>query len=185
MLFTSMFTGVTVIWDREFGFLKEIMVAPVSRLSVFVGKMIGNATDAVVQAIITYLLGFLIGVPISALTFLITLPLMIFIALGLVCIGLVIASFMGSLESFGVIQSFVSLPLFFLSGALFPLTTAPAWIQAIGWCNPLTYGVDILRWAILGSAWTTLIPIGYEVLIVAGFDLGLMLLGTWSFGRRK
>jgi ABC-2 type transport system permease protein len=185
MLFTAMFMGVTVIWDREFGFLKEIMVAPVSSASIFIGKVLGNGTAAIIQALITFLLSFIIEVPITGWTFLYTLPVMILDVIGLVCIGLVIASFMGSLESFGVIQSFVSLPLFFLSGALFPLTGAPLWIQIVSYFDPLTYSVDLLRVAILGSAWTPLLPVGYDFLIMILFDIGMILFGTWSFSRRK
>ncbi len=185
MLFTAMFMGVSVIWDREFGFLKEIMVAPISRRSIFLGKMMGNSTDALIQGTIVFVLSFLINVPITLLNFLYAFPLMILITIGLVCIGLIVASFIESLESFGVIQSFISLPLFFLSGALFPLETAPEWIRIVSYFNPLTYGVDALRVAILGIAWTPQFPIGIDLLVIVAFDLGFIIIGTWAFGRRK
>jgi ABC-2 type transport system permease protein len=180
-----MFMGISVIWDREFGFLKEILVAPISRGSIFIGKMLGNSTDALIQGVITFMLGFLIQVPLDLLVFLVALPLMIIVTFGLVCIGLTIASSMTSLESFGVIQSFVTLPIFFTSGALFSLSSAPAWLQAVTYFNPMTYGVDALRTVILGGALPSLFPLYIDILVIVAFDLGMIVLGTLMFGRRK
>src|SRR5512136_2269 len=153
LLFTSMFMGISVIWDKEFGFMKEILVAPVSRISIFLGKMVGDSTDALIQGIIVIFLGLLLGIGLDTITFLACLPVMLLITFGLVSIGLTIASFMGSLESFGAIQSFINLPLFFLSGALFQVQGLPDWMQTVAKLNPLTYGVDALMTIILGSAW--------------------------------
>jgi len=185
MLFTSMFMGISVIWDREFGFLKEILVAPVSRGSIFVGKMLGNSTDAIIQGVITFMLGFLIQVPLDLLVFIAALPIMVMMTFGLVCIGLTIASSMTSLESFGVIQSFVTLPIFFTSSALFPLSTAPGWLQAVTYFNPMTYGVDALRAIVLRGAMPSLFPLYIDILVVGAFDLAMILLGTHMFSRRK
>ena len=121
LLFTSMFMGISVIWDKEFGFMKEILVSPISRFSIFLGKMFGDSSSAFLQGIIVFFVGIALGISIDPLTFLYALPIMILITFGLVSIGLTIASFMGNLESFGAIQTFINLPLFFLSGALFPL----------------------------------------------------------------
>jgi ABC-2 type transport system permease protein len=185
MLFTSMYMGISLIWDREFGFLKEILVAPVSRGSIFLGKMLGNSTDALIQGVITFALGFIIGIQLNLLVLALIFPLMLLITFGLVCIGLTIASSMGSLESFGVIQSFVTLPIFFLSGALFPLASAPSWLQAVSYFNPMTYGVDALRTIILGTAFSPLFPLYVDILVVGGFDLAMIAIGTRAFGRRK
>jgi ABC-2 type transport system permease protein len=187
MLFTSMFMGISVIWDREFGFLKEILVAPVSRSSIFIGKMFGNSTDAILQGIITFMLGFLIQVPLNLLVFLTAFPLMVLMTFGLVCIGLSIASTMSSLESFGVIQSFVTLPIFFTSGALFPVfsSATPGWLQAVSYFNPLTYGVDALRTIVLQGALPSLFPLFIDISVMGAFDIGMMFLGTYLFGRRK
>jgi ABC-2 type transport system permease protein len=187
LLFTSMFMGISVIWDREFGFLKEILVAPISRFSIYLGKMLGDSTDALIQGTIVFVLGSLLGIRLNLLIFLETLPIMILITFGLVSIGLTIASFMGSLESFGVIQSFINLPLFFLSGALFPIRGAsiPGWLQIASTFNPLTYGIDALRTVILGSAWPPLHVLHYDLLIVSCFDIAMIIVGTLSFSRRK
>jgi ABC-2 type transport system permease protein len=186
LLFTSMFMGISVIWDREFGFLKEILVAPISRFSVFLGKMLGDSTDAVIQGIIVFALGILLGIPLNPLTFLEALPVMILMTFGLVGIGLTVASFIESLESFGVIQSFINLPLFFLSGALFPIRGDVAnWLQIASSFNPLTYGVDALRTIILGDAWQPLHPMYFNLLVVCCFDVVMMAIGTYAFSRRK
>jgi ABC-2 type transport system permease protein len=186
LLFTSMFMGISVIWDREFGFLKEILVAPISRFSVFLGKMLGDSTDAVIQGIIVFALGVLLGIPLNPLTFLEALPVMILMTFGLVGIGLTVASFIESLESFGVIQSFINLPLFFLSGALFPIRgDVPNWLQIASSFNPLTYGVDALRTIILGNAWQPLHPMYFNLLVVCCFDVVMMAIGTYAFSRRK
>ena len=187
LLFTSMFMGISVIWDREFGFLKEILVAPISRFSIFLGKMLGDSTDAVIQGIIVFCLGLLLGIPLSIVEFLEVLPLMLLITFGLVSIGLTIASFMESLESFGVIQSFINLPLFFLSGALFPIRgdQVPSWLQTVSHFNPLTYGVDALRTIVLGAAWQPLYPLYFDLAVVCCFDILMIIVGTLAFSRRK
>ena len=185
LLFTSMFMGISVIWDREFGFLKEIMVSPISRISIFVGKMLGATTDAVIQGSFVFVLSFLVGITVDIQTYLSCLPIMMLITFGLVSVGLTIASRMESLESFGVIQTFVNLPLFFLSGALFPLTNVPEWLRWVSTVNPVTYGVDALRIMILKSAWIPLLPLQYDLLAVTMFDAAMILLGTIVFGQRK
>lgn len=187
LLFTSMFMGVSVIWDREFGFLKEILVAPISRVSIFLGKMLGDSTDAVIQGTIVCFLGLLFGIRLNIVNFLEALPIMMLITFGLVSIGLTIASFMDSLESFGVIQSFINLPLFFLSGALFPIhsESVPIWLQTASNFDPLTYGVDTLRTVILGDAWQPLHPLYYNLLVICLFDAVMIVVGTLAFSRKK
>jgi ABC-2 type transport system permease protein len=187
LLFTAMFMGISVIWDRDFGFLKEVLVAPVSRFTLFLGKMVGDSTDAVIQGVIVFALGIVLGLGIDPLTFLAALPVMLLITFGLVSIGLVIASFMGSLESFGAIQSFINLPLFFLSGALFPIPNLPDWLQFAAKLNPLSYGVDALKQIILGAPWMPLQlqPLFVDLAVVGIFDLVMMGIGTWAFARMK
>ena len=188
LLFTSMFMGISVIWDKEFGFMKEILVAPISRVSIFLGKMVGDSTDALLQGTIVFFLALLLGIKADPITYLAALPVMVLITFGLVSIGLTIASLMGSLESFGAIQSFINLPLFFLSGALFPLTGPgiPEWLQIATKVNPLSYGVDALRTIILGGAWQfPLQPLFVNLGIVAIFDAVMITIGTWAFTRMK
>lgn len=188
LLFTAMFMGISVIWDRDFGFLKEILVAPVSRFTLFLGKMVGDSTDAMIQGIIVFGIAVVLGISFSPLAFLVCLPLMLLITIGLVSVGLVIASFMGSLESFGAIQSFINLPLFFLSGALFPIVGSNiAWLEIAARANPLTYGVDALKAVILGSAYTPMQiqPLWVDITVIGVFDLVMVAIGTWAFSRMK
>jgi ABC-2 type transport system permease protein len=182
-----MFMGISVIWDKEFGFMKEILVAPISRFSIFIGKMLGDSTAAMLQGVIVFIFGFLLGIPFNPLTLFIALPVMLLITFGLVSIGLIIASFMGSLENFGAIQTFINLPLFFLSGALFPATGEgiPGWMQFASKFNPLSYGVDALRTVILGSDWTPLHPLHTNIAVIGIFNLAMIIIGTWAFSRMK
>jgi len=184
LLFTAIFLGISVIWDRQFGFMKEILVAPISRVSIFAGKMFGVGTAAIIQGIIVIILGYLIGVPLSLYAVSMAVPLMIIITIGLTCIGLVIASLMTSLESFGTIVTFVNMPMFFLSGALFPVTNLPAWIRWTFYINPLTYGVDALR-GVMISGWHTLLPLEYDILIICAFDVVMVVIGTYLFSKRQ
>jgi ABC-2 type transport system permease protein len=108
---------------------------------------------------------------------------MLLVTFGMVGIGLTLASLMGSLEGYGVIQTFVNLPLFFLSGALFPLTYVPQWLKWVSVVNPLTYGVDALRTMILRQAWVPLFPLYYDILALLLFDGAMILLGSFIFGR--
>jgi ABC-2 type transport system permease protein len=148
--------------------------------------MLGDSTDAVIQGIIVSILGVLLGIRLTPLIFLEVLPIMILITFGLVGIGLTVASFIESLESFGVIQSFINLPLFFLSGALFPLGGGvPNWLLIASKFDPLTYSVDALRTVIFGSAWQPLQPLYFNILVICCFDAIMMGIGTFAFSRRK
>jgi ABC-2 type transport system permease protein len=187
LLFTSMFIGISVIWDREFGFMKEILVAPISPVSIFLGKMLGDSTDALIQGVIVLVFGSLLGILQNPISFLQLLPIMVLITFGFVSLGLTIASFIQNLESYGVVVSFVNLPLFFLSGALFPVRgdTVPGWLQTLSNFNPLTYGVDALRTVTLGAGWQPLYPLYHDLLVVLGFDVLMIILGTLALNRRK
>ena len=187
LLFTSMFMGISVIWDKEFGFMKEILVSPVSRFTIFMGKMLGDSSAALLQGIIVFAFGFILGIPFNPLTLFAALPIMLLLTFGLVSVGLILASFMGSLENFGAIQTFINLPLFFLSGALFPVSGAgtPEWLQVASAFDPLTYGIDALRTVILGAAWTPLHPLYINIGIVGVFDVVMVGVGTWAFSRMK
>lgn len=184
LLFTSVWSGVSVIWDREFGFWKEIMVAPVSRTSIVIGKALGSGTSALIQGSIMLPLAFLVGVHLSPLSVLTLLPTMVLISIGLVCIGLLIASIIASMEAFNFIMSLVIMPMFFTSGALFPLNSAPGWLKSFSYINPLTYGVDALRWAIFGTTSSTL-PVYIEFIILALFAIIMIVACSYAFSIKK
>jgi ABC-2 type transport system permease protein len=184
LLFTSVFSGVSVIWDREFGFLKEILVAPVSRPTIVIGKALGSGTSALIQGALLLPLSYLVGVHLPPLSFLLLLPTMVIISIGLVSVGLLIASMMTSMEGFNFIMSLVIMPMFFTSGALFPLTSAPTWLKGFSYINPLTYGVDVLRWASFGGS-DFVLPIYIEFLILILFAAGMVAACSYTFGRKK
>ncbi|UCC41084.1 MAG: ABC transporter permease, partial [Candidatus Aminicenantes bacterium] len=151
ILFSSTFGGLSVLWDREFGFLKEIMVAPVSRVSIVLGRIAGGATTALIQAIlilgISYIMGFKI---INFSSIFLAVIFMILIAITFLGLGLIFASKMRDMQGFSIVMNFVIFPLFFLSGALYPLENFPVWLRYISKLDPLTYGVDGLRAALIG-----------------------------------
>jgi ABC-2 type transport system permease protein len=145
ILFTSIFSAVSIIWDREFGFLKEVLVAPVPRWAVALGKTFGGATIAIVQSTILILMAPLIGIRLSV-TMIIEMWILAFlIGVALTSLGIAIAARMVSMQSFQMMMNFLVMPLYFLSGAMFPLSTAPSWMKALMVVDPLTYCVDGLR----------------------------------------
>jgi ABC-2 type transport system permease protein len=184
LLFTSVFSGISVIWDREFGFLKEILVAPVSRPTIVIGKALGSGTSALIQGTLLLPLSYLVGVHLLPISFLLLLPTMVLIAVGLVSVGLLIASLMTSMEGFNFIMSLVIMPMFFTSGALFPLTSAPAWLRYLSYINPLTYGVDVLRWASLNGT-DPILPVYVEFLILICFAAAMVAACSYTFGRKR
>src|SRR5690348_6362320 len=152
VLFTSMFSGMSIIWDREFGFLKEVLVAPVPRWAVAVGKVLGGATIAVVQSIILIVVAPLAGIYPSPWMVVQLLLLCFLISVAMTSLGTAIAARMRSMQSFQMIMNFLVMPLYFLSGAMFPLASAPKWMQTLMMLDPLTYGVDALRNVVLSDA---------------------------------
>lgn len=178
----SISSGISIVWDREFGFLKEILVAPISRLSIFIGKALGGCTTALIQGTIILSLSFLIHIPITLQSFLMSIAVMLIISLGIVSLGLIIASFVETFESFGVIMNFLVFPLIFLSGALFPLNEAPQWLKIISYVNPLTYGVESLRHIIIDVSY---LPFSLSFTVISLFSLAAILIGGVTFNRQK
>ena len=150
LLFSSMFSAISIIWDREFGFLKEMLVAPIRRTSIAIGKAIGGASRSTIQGVIILIFSPLIGINMTIQKFLLIVPLMFFIAFTISGIGIIIAARMESFEGFNLIVNFVIMPMFLLSGAIFPISNLPPWLSTIVNINPLSYGVDIMRWVMTG-----------------------------------
>jgi ABC-2 type transport system permease protein len=151
VLFTSMFSAISIIWDREFGFLKEVLVAPVPRWAVAVGKILGGATIAVLQSLILIALAPLAGLYPSPLTLVELLLLCFLISFAVTSLGVAIAARMRSMQSFQMLMNFLIMPLYFLSGAMFPIASAPPWMKVLMTVDPLTYGVDALRIVVLSG----------------------------------
>jgi ABC-2 type transport system permease protein len=183
LLFSSTFGGLSVLWDREFGFLKEIMVAPVSRLSIVVGRIAGGTTTGLLQGILILVVSFILGfrVP-SPAALLLGLLMMILIATTFLGLGLIFASKMKDMQGFSVVMNFVIFPLFFLSGALYPLGNFPIWVRCLSYADPLTYGVDGLRGVWLRAS---SLPVALDFGAMVIFS-GLMLaLGAYFFEKTE
>jgi ABC-2 type transport system permease protein len=183
ILFSSTFGGLSVLWDREFGFLKEIMVAPVSRVSIVLGRIAGGATTALIQAVfilgISYTLGFKID-HISSIF--LAIVFMILTAITFLGLGLVFASKMKDIQGFSIVMNFVIFPLFFLSGALFPIENFPPWLGYISKIDPLTYGVDGLRAALIGVSSFSIIS---NLILMLMFSSLMILLGAYFFEKSE
>lgn len=151
MIFTSTLAGVSLLWDKEFGFLKEVMVTPASRLSIVIGRTLGGITTSLIQGILILIISGLLGVKIISITgFLLAIVFMILISCTFVGLGLAIASVMKDMHGFQLIVQFIIFPFFFLSGALYPLDNMPVWLKYLSYADPLTYGVDGLRGSMIG-----------------------------------
>jgi ABC-2 type transport system permease protein len=181
LLFSSTFAGISVLWDREFGFLKEIMVAPVSRVSIVLGRIAGGATTSLIQGATILLLSVPLGFAIpGAGEVLLSVLVMLLISVIFISLGLVFASNMKDIHGFNMITNFVVFPLFLLSGALFPVGNLPAQVQVFAYLDPLTYGVDGLRGALLGlSSFPLLLDLG----LLALSSLLMVALAAFFFER--
>jgi len=181
MIFSSTFSGISVLWDRQFGFLKEIMVAPVSRVTIVLGRIAGGSTTSIIQGILVLIISLALGfASVSALSFVISIVFMILISMTFIGFGLVLASKMRDMQGFGFIMNLIIFPLFFLSGALFPIQNMPGWLAAVSYIDPLTYGVDGLRGAMIGIS---MFPLLLDVAVLMGFSAVMIILGSYFFNK--
>ncbi len=180
ILFGGVFTGVSTVWDREVGFLREMLVAPVSRLAIVGGKLLAGALVTSVQAAVTLAFAPLIGVRFGPLTWAALLGVLLLASLGTVGLALVMAARMRSLEGFGNVANFVVLPLFFLSGSMYPVEHVPSWLLPLVAANPYTYVVDALRRIALGVA---SYPLSLDLAVMALWTAVTSLLAVVLFRR--
>jgi ABC-2 type transport system permease protein len=203
MLFTSIFSAMSIIWDREFGFLKEVLVAPVPRWSVAIGKSFGGATVAMTQAVILIVIAPLAGIWPGPMMIVEILALSFLISFATTSLGVVIASRMSSMQGFQVVMNFLVLPLYFLSGAMFPMSKTPLWMRSLMAVDPLTYGVDGLRNVVFAHVSTTggasAMPLaaiarqsgllqhslGVDVAVTLLAAVLLAMAGVWSFNKAQ
>ena len=181
ILFGSLFFGLYIILDKKIDFLKEVLVAPLNKSTMFFGKALGGSTDGLLQIIILLIIGVLFfGIHFSLLSLLQTLLIVIILLISVTSLGLGIGSLLDSPEGFGLISNFLIFPLYFLSGALFPVTNLPTWLAVIVKLNPVSYAVDALRTVILGTPGNGLL-LDYGVMIV--FAIIMVSAGTWAFKK--
>ena len=181
LLYAAFLSAISIIWDREFGFLKEMVVAPISRTSIALGKVISGSLVACLQGGLVLAFIPFIGVHIGFHRLLLGIPFMFLLAFSITALGLLIASRMTFFEGFGTIANFVIMPMFFLSGALFPLTRVPVWLRFFSRVNPMTYGVDGLRAIFLG---VHVRPLEVDAAVLALFAAVMVAGAIWSFSRR-
>jgi len=193
VIMSSFMAGVSVVWDREFGFLKEVLVAPISRASVAIGKTLGAATVALIQGMIILLFAPLIGISLSPWTALTLLPLMFLLAASMGSFGVLLATRIRTMEAFQAVMQLLMFPMVFLSGVFFPLQGLPSWMNVLVKVNPATYGIAPIRQVVLGVSPDSPFSIkllGHtmslwnNVAMLAVFGVTMTLLAMWSFSSQ-
>lgn len=181
VLFTSVFSGIALLWDRQFGFLKETLVAPVPRIYVMIGRTLGGATVAMLQGTLIVVVCLIAGFrPVSLLGIPLGFAFMALIAIVFSALGTSIGSSLQDMQGFQLIMNFLVLPIFFLSGALFPLNNLPKVLSFVTKLDPLSYGVDGLRAALIGTSHFGAIV---DAVVLAVVAVGLLGLGAWRFSK--
>lgn len=183
ILFTAIFTGIELIWDRQFGFLKETLVAPVPRLNIMIGRTLGGATIASMQGLIVLIITLFIGFrPASLIGVFLALVVMFLIALLFTSLGTAIASRLEDMQGFQLIMNFLVMPIFFLSGALFPMQGLPKTVLYITKIDPLSYGIDALRGFLINNSYNSL---SLDILVLLATTLFFLLLGSYLFSKAE
>jgi ABC-2 type transport system permease protein len=181
VLFTSVFSGIQIIWDKQFGFLKETLVAPVSRLEIMLGQTFGGATTAFIQGVIILVLSLFIGLAIdNPARFLVAFLFMALIGISFTAFGIAIASRMEDMTGFQLIMNFVVFPVFALSGAFFPISSLPSWMGIVTLFDPLTYGVEGIRYGLTGTSQISPLVC---LAVISAFALAMTAAGAFLFRK--
>lgn len=181
VLFTSIFTGVEIIWDKQFGFLKETFVAPISRFDIFLGKTLGSMTVATIQGLLIFLITLVAGFrPVNLWLLPVAFAFLLAISFLFSALGSTIAARLDDMQGFPLIINFVIQPLFYLSGAIFPLINLPRVLEIITIFNPLSYGVDGMRYALSGT--NVFSPL-LSMTVLIGVSVAVVLIGIYQFNR--
>jgi len=180
ILFTAVFSGIEIIWDRQFGFLKETLVAPVSRLEIMIGRTLGGATVAFFQGLIVFVIAIPLGFHPNFFMLPLGLLFMLLIGLFFTALGTAIASVLKDMQGFQLIMNFIIMPTFFLSGALFPINSLPSMFKIVLAVNPLAYGIDGLRGTLASGAHY---GIGLDFLVLGTVTALLLVIGSYLFSK--
>ncbi len=181
ILFTSMFSGIALLWDRQFGFLKETLVAPVPRLWIMIGRTLGGATVAILQGLLIFVACFVAGFrPVGLAVIPLALLFMALIDVAFAALGTVIGSSLKDMQGFQLVMNFLVMPIFFLSGALYPLTNLPKVLALLTRIDPLSYGVDGVRTVLIG---VTHFGVGVDAVVLIGVAIALLSAGAWRFSK--
>jgi ABC-2 type transport system permease protein len=181
VLFTSMFSGLGILWDRQFGFLKETLVAPVPRVYIMIGRTLGGATVSIIQGLLVTTVCLIAGFrPVSFATMPLALGFMIMIAFLFAALGMAIGSGLQDMQGFQLIMNFLVLPIYFLSGALFPLTNLPKVLGFVVSLDPLSYGIDGMRAILLGR---TVFGAVHDFIVLAAVGTVFVIFGAYRFSK--
>ncbi|HSN28265.1 MAG TPA: ABC transporter permease [Kofleriaceae bacterium] len=189
-LFTCFFSAGSIVWDREFGFMREMLVAPVRRGAIVVGKALGGATAGMTQGLIVLAIGPLVGIPYSPLLIVELIGLLIILSFAVTSIGVLVAVRIKSFQAFMALVQIIIMPMFFLSSALFPMGSLPTWLKVATHADPLTYAVDPMRKAVLADLAIRGfpgidMPIVLELAIIAGTGLLALAIAAREFGKTE
>ncbi|MDP2168437.1 MAG: ABC transporter permease [Thermodesulfovibrionales bacterium] len=187
ILFSSIFSSISIIWDKEFGFMKEILVAPISRLSIVLGKALSGTVVSTIQAAIILLLFPLVGLKLGVAEVAGAILICAMVSFSISSFGIVLATFYDSYESFSVIMNFIVMPMFFLSGAMYPVKLLPAALRFVAKLNPLTYGVDALKHVLTPVRTGPMspdFPIILDISVILIMSLVFVLVGARFFERK-
>ena len=183
VLFTSIFSGVQIIWDKQFGFLKETLVAPVSRIEIMLGQTFGGATTAIIQGTIILVLSLFVGLNVPGIGgFLIAFGFMALVGVGFTSLGIAIASRMEDMNGFQLIMSFLIFPIFGLSGAMFPIESLPPMFRSLTLADPLTYGVEGIRFGLCGVSQINPLTC---LAVLLSFSIVMIFAGAFLFRKVK
>jgi len=181
VLFTAMFSGIAMLWDRQFGFLKETLVAPVPRLAIMIGRTLGGATVAVLQGALIFVVALIAGFrPVSVLAVPLAFLVIVLIAVVFAALATAIGSTIKEMQGFQMVMNFLVMPIFFLSGAIYPLQGLPRVLAALTRIDPLTYGVDGVRGLLVGSAY---FGVALDLAVLFGVGVLFVAVGAWRFSR--
>ncbi len=187
ILFASIFSSISIVWDREFGFMKEMLVAPISRLSIVVGKAISGTAISVAQAIIILVLIPFLGIRLTAFQFVEVTAVAVLVSFSITSLGILIAARLTSFDGFNIIMNFLVMPMLFLSGAMYPVTSMPQALRHLTQINPLTYGVDAFKHVLLRSATPPLgpeFPLALDLLVIVSISSLMLTLAALSFRKK-
>ena len=191
VLMTSVMSGISIVWDREFGFLKEVLVSPLSRSGVLAGKAVGAATIAIIQGAIMLVLAPIVNVPINLGTVLALLPLLLILSLALSGLGLLIGARMRSQQGFQIVMQLVIFPMMFLSGIFFPVSGVATWLEVLSKLNPVTYGIDAIRQVFLGTEVAGVTVFGHTMgivdsaIVVSMAGVVFLTAAIWAFNKQE
>ncbi len=187
ILFSSIFSAISIIWDKEFGYMKEILAAPVSRFSIVIGKALSGTIVSTIQAFIVLLLFPFLGLHLGVIQIIGVIFVSLILSFTITTVGILIATFYESFESFSIIMNFIVMPMFFLSGAMYPVKLLPEVLKFLAKINPLTYGVDALKNVIfpdIQGAMSADFPLFMDMGVIFFVAVLFMFVGTKSFARK-